>query len=173
MRSGTTLRRAPQQRRASRVSLRSVATQYLQHLESNGTKASTIADYKGYLEGHLVPYFGDVPLRASGSVTSRTSSATSAPRPGRSASTRTASSALGWPDRPSRITSTTCTQSSPSRSAARTSRPTRSRRQRSRSRRSRPQTSPSSRPLKSTPSSTPWPTTICDRRTARSSSRRR
>lgn len=47
----------------SRVSLGAVAAQHLQHLESNGTKASTIADYKGYLEGHLVPYFGDVPMR--------------------------------------------------------------------------------------------------------------
>ncbi len=46
----------------SRVSLRVVAAQHLQHLESIGTKASTIADYKGYLNGHLSPYFGDVPL---------------------------------------------------------------------------------------------------------------
>lgn len=39
-----------------------VAAQHPDHLESIGTKASTIADYKGYLEGHLVPFLGDVPL---------------------------------------------------------------------------------------------------------------
>lgn len=47
----------------AQATLRSTATEHLRHLESNDTKASTIADYEGYLEGHLMPYFGDVALR--------------------------------------------------------------------------------------------------------------
>ena len=45
------------------ATLRSTATAHLAHLETNDTKASTIADYRGYLQGHLLPFFDDVPLR--------------------------------------------------------------------------------------------------------------
>jgi integrase len=53
---------ADAQERASAATLRSIAIEHLAHLRANDTKASTLADYEGYLDGHLLPYFGDVPL---------------------------------------------------------------------------------------------------------------
>lgn len=41
--------------------LRTVAEAHLAQIEGE-VRATTLADYRGYLEGHLLPFFGDVPL---------------------------------------------------------------------------------------------------------------
>ena len=159
------------------ATLKSAAIAHLAHLDSNDTKASTIADYRGYLQGHILPFFDDVPLREIRVRTGRSSSPTRGPRPSSIGRARTASARSASPDRPCRTMSTTCTPSSRSRSAARTSTSTRSRRlpsflSRSPRKRHREFSSPDPRP-RLTPRSMPCPMTTCVRRIARSFSRQR
>lgn len=45
-----------------RASLSTVANEHLDFLESSDTKATTIADYRGYLRRHIEPHFGDVDM---------------------------------------------------------------------------------------------------------------
>ena len=42
--------------------LRATALAHLAYLESDDRKTTTLGDYRGYLDRHLVPFFGDVPL---------------------------------------------------------------------------------------------------------------
>lgn len=44
--------------------LQQVAAAYLAHLQAVGRRPTTIADYESCLRVHLVPYFGDQPLRS-------------------------------------------------------------------------------------------------------------
>jgi len=43
--------------------LEAVATAHLAQLESGGTRRTTLADYRGYLSRHVLPFFGNVPLK--------------------------------------------------------------------------------------------------------------